>query len=83
MVTASVAEVIERFDTYTERAQHEPVMVKKDGRDYIVILNAGEYVHLQATDDARWARMAGDSEERGFAEPTEVAALLCRLGATN
>ena len=45
-------------DQVRERAQREPITVKKGGRPYAVILGTEEYERLQALEDHYWARLA-------------------------
>jgi prevent-host-death family protein len=65
-MTANATEVKNRFGEFMEKARHEPVTVKKTGRDYIVMLSKDEFDRLQKFEDMIWAERAMEAEKSGF-----------------
>jgi len=81
MATATATEVKNRFGEFLEKARHEPVMVKKTGRNYVVMLNHTEFERLQALEDHAWGAAAMEAEKSGFIGTEETMKLLTRYGA--
>lgn len=76
MTTATATEVQTRFGEYVDRAQHEPVSIKKNGRKYAVLLSQAEYERLQAAEDRYWGMMAIEAKKSGMLSPEETMAFL-------
>jgi antitoxin Phd len=76
MTTATAIEVQTRFGEYVDRAQQEPVSIKKNGRKYAVLLSQAEYERLQASEDRYWGMMALEAKKSGMLTPEETTALL-------
>jgi prevent-host-death family protein len=76
MKTVSSTEVKNTFGAVMDSALVEPVMVKKSGRDSVVILSATEYGRLIAMEDAYWANRAFKAEKNGFATEIEIQQLI-------
>lgn len=76
MTTASSTEVQTRFGEYVDRAQQEPVSIKKNGRKYAVLLSQAEYDRLQAAEDRYWGMMADEAKKGGMLTPEETMAFL-------
>lgn len=72
---ASAREVEERFSEFTEQARHEPVMVEKMGRQYVVMVNYEEFERPQVPGDRCWAA-AAEAEKSGFTGHEETTELL-------
>ena len=81
MATATATEVKNRFGEFLEKARHEPVMVKKTGRNYVVMLNHTEFERLQALEDHAWGTAAMEAEKSGFIGTEETMKLLTNSGA--
>lgn len=79
MSLASATDVKNRFGSYLDAAQHEPVVIEKSGRKVAVLVSAEEYARLEAMEDAWWGERAKAAEASGSATPEEVQALLARL----
>jgi len=75
---ASATEVKNRFGEFMEKARHEPVMVEKTGRKYVVIMNHEEFERLRALEDQHWAAAAAAAEKSGFIGQEETMKLLTR-----
>ena len=73
---ASAREVEERFSEFTEQARHEPVMVEKMGRQYVVMVNYEEFERPQVPEDRCWAAAAAEAEKSGFIGHGEAIKLL-------
>ena len=71
---ASAREVEERFSEFTEQARHEPGMVEKMGRQYVVMVNYEEFERPQVPEDRCWA--ASEAEKSGFIGHEETTELL-------
>lgn len=71
---ASAREVEERFSEFTEQARHEPVMVEKMGRQYVVMVNYEEFERPQVPEDRCWP--AAEAEKSGFIGHEETTELL-------
>ena len=78
---ASATEVKNRFGEFMEKARHEPVMVEKTGRKYVVMVNHEEFERLQALEDQHWAMAAAEAEKSGFIGQEETMKLLTRHAA--
>ena len=76
---ASATEVKNRFGEYLEKARHEPVMVEKTGRKYVVMINHEEYERLQALEDQQWALAAAEAQKSGYIGTEETMKLLTRF----
>lgn len=76
MTTATSTEVQTRFGEYVDRAQQEPVSIKKNGRKYAVLLSQTEYERLQAAEDKQWGIMAREAKQDGMLTPDETRAFL-------
>ena len=76
MTTATSTEVQTRFGEYVDRAQQEPVSIKKNGRKYAVLLSQTEYERLQAAEDRQWGLMAQEAKKGGMLTPEETMAFL-------
>lgn len=79
-MTATATEVKNRFGEFLEKARHEPVMVEKNGREYVVLINNDEFERLQAMEDFYWATRAQEAEKSGFIGSDKAMALLnCQM----
>jgi prevent-host-death family protein len=76
MTSATATEVKARFGAFMEKARHEPVVVEKTHRRYVVIVNADEYDRLRAMEDAHWAALACEAERSGFIGTNAAVAML-------
>ncbi len=76
---ASATEVKNRFGEYLEKARHEPVIVEKTGRKYVVMINHEEYERLQALEDQQWALAAAEAQKSGYIGTEETMKLLTRF----
>ena len=75
---ATATEVKNRFGEYLEKARHQPVIVEKTGRKYVVMVNHEEFERLQALEDYHWAMAAMEAEKSGFIGTEEAMKLLTR-----
>lgn len=76
MMTVSATEIKIRFGEYMDKAQREPVMVEKTGRNYAVLMGYEEYQRLMALEDALWAAKADQAKSSGFIAREEADKLL-------
>ncbi len=76
MTSATATEVQTRFGEYVDRAQQEPVSIKKNGRKYAVLLSQAEYERLQGVEDRHWGQMAAEAKKNGMLTPEETMAFL-------
>lgn len=61
MPTYTASEAKNSFGSLIDTALHEPVLVRKHGRDSVVMLSKRDYVHyLQQADDAYWGQRAAE-----------------------
>jgi prevent-host-death family protein len=79
MTRATATEVKTRFGEYLEKARHEPVMVEKTGREYVVLLSAEEYERLQALEDAYWIAKADQAAKSGFVGTEKAMSVLTHV----
>ncbi len=54
----AAAEAKNRFGEVLDTAQREPVIIKKHGRAFAVVLSADAYARLEALEDAWWGEQA-------------------------
>jgi antitoxin Phd len=73
IVTATEAK--NRFGEYLESARDEPIMVRKNNRDYVVMMSHEDYERLQALEDAYWAARADVAAEGGWVGHDEAIKL--------
>lgn len=70
MVTSTDAK--QRFGTVAETAQHEPVLVRKQNRDFVVIISAEQYDRIRRSNIAELKRtmdrLSAQAAERGMTE---------------
>ncbi|MBM3493513.1 MAG: type II toxin-antitoxin system Phd/YefM family antitoxin [Armatimonadetes bacterium] len=78
MTSVTATEAKARFGEYMEKARHEPVVVNKTGRRYVVMISAEEHDRLQALEDAYWAARAAEAERGGFIGADAAAGMLRR-----
>jgi prevent-host-death family protein len=76
MTVVSATEAKNRFGECMEKAQHEPVLVEKQGRGCVVILSTREYERLQAAEDRTWGELARAAEAGGYLSAAETLAYL-------
>lgn len=50
MIRVTEGEFLKDFDAICDRAVKEPVIITKQGQDYLVILSAEEYARLKSRD---------------------------------
>jgi len=74
----SATEAKARFGEYMERARHEPVVVERTGRPYVVLISVEEHERLQAHEDAYWAARAAEAEREGYLGAEAASAMLRR-----
>ena len=55
------------FGQVLEEARHEPVIIRKSGRNVAVMLSMDEYERLAALEDKYWAAKAEAARQEGFA----------------
>ena len=82
MTDATATEVQTRFGEYADRAQQEPVSIRKNGRKYAVLLSQAEYERLQAAEDRQWGMMALEAKKSGMLTPEETMAFLSGTSET-
>lgn len=73
MRTISSTAFRHRLGEHLEHVAREPLTVEKGGRPVAVVLSIHEWEHLQALEDAWWAREADAAAARGFLSPDETA----------
>lgn len=73
MHTISSTAFRHRLGEHLEHVAREPLTVEKGGRPVAVVLSIRGWEHLQALEDAWWAREADPAEARGFLSPDETA----------
>jgi prevent-host-death family protein len=78
MTSVTATEAKARFGEYMEMARHEPVVVSKTGRRYIVMISAEEHDRLRMLDDAYWAARAAEAEAGGYVGAEAAAGMLRR-----
>ncbi|MEP6755713.1 MAG: type II toxin-antitoxin system prevent-host-death family antitoxin [Chthonomonadales bacterium] len=80
MTTASATDVKNHFGEYVEKAQLEPVMVQKSGRDAVVLISAREYELMQIAEDRYWGELATEVEKNAhYLSAEETMARLMAL----
>jgi antitoxin Phd len=79
LTKATATEVKNRFGTYLDAAQKQPVMIEKSGRNVAVLISADDFAHFEALQDAWWGERAKAAEASGSATPDEIQALFNRL----
>ena len=72
MTTVTATEVQTRFGEFVDRAQQEPVSIKKNGRKYAVHLSQTEYERMQAAEDRYWGVMAIEAKTSGMLTSEET-----------
>jgi antitoxin Phd len=76
MTVLTATELKSRLGEHLEKAQREPVVVKKSGRRYAVIISQEEYERFQALEDRYWSERAMEAEKSGYVGSREATALL-------
>ena len=77
MTTASATDVKNHFGEYIDKAQHEPVLVQKSGRDSVVMISAIEYSLMKIAEDRYWGELATEVEKNAhYLGAEETKALL-------
>lgn len=56
--TIAAADAKNHFGEMLDTAQREPVIIKKHGRAFAVVLSADEYARLEALEDSWWGERA-------------------------
>ena len=72
-VVVNATEFKQRFGTYVEHAQKEPVEITRSGRLSAVLLSADEFRRMREHEDKYWAMLAAEAKRGGFAGTEESA----------
>ncbi len=75
-MTATAAEIKNRFGAFVDEAQRAPGTVESDGRPRAVLLSHDDCQRLQAMEDHYWLRRAAEAEESGYVGGEEATARL-------
>ena len=76
-VSATEAKV--HFGKYLEEATHEPVMIKKSGRNYAVMMSAKEYERLVEAEEYLWGLRALQLDKKDFLSAEESKKFMDRI----
>lgn len=72
MKVVTSTDVQQRFGSIAESALREPVLVRKQNRDFLVIMSAEQYERIRKSNIAELKRtmdrMAAEAAERGMTE---------------
>ena len=66
MIEITATEIKNRLGKYLERAQKEPVFIKKSGRWVAVVVSYEDYKRLTRLEDMYWVEKALEAEKEGF-----------------
>ncbi len=78
MTVLSATELKTRLGQCMDLAQTEPVVVRKSGRDYAVLISQAEFERYQALEDRYWGERAEAGRQSGYLTPEETAASIRR-----
>ena len=66
MTVLTATQLKSRLGEYMEQAQREPIIVKKGGRKYAVIISQEDFERFQALEDRYWAEKARKAQKSGY-----------------
>jgi len=76
MIHIRATDAKNKFGTLLDSAQHEAVLIEKNGRDIAVVLSNTEYQRLRVYEDELWQLKAQMAKSDGFHSEKESATLL-------
>ena len=76
MIHVRATEAKNKFGQMLDNAQHEAVLIEKNGRDIAVVLSNSEYQRLRVYEDELWGLKAQLAKNEGFHSEGESETLL-------
>lgn len=76
MIHIKATDAKNKFGQLLDGAQHEAVLIEKNGRDIAIVLSNSEYERLKAQEEELWILKAQLSKKEGFYSETESERLL-------
>ncbi|NCQ66119.1 MAG: type II toxin-antitoxin system Phd/YefM family antitoxin [Alphaproteobacteria bacterium] len=76
MIHVRATDAKNQFGKLLDNAQHEAVLIEKNGRDIAVVLSNTEYQRLRIYEDELWQLKAQMAKSEGFHSENESETLL-------